>query len=195
VPWRGDRESGASPEGYRWHVPVLGGCVLGARSSRFVTKSCRPVVLSWPGRADRGERILDLEPPRLATVAVYRDLLVDRTVCLIGYHLVSGVQARDRYREDRPRLVARHRREVQVLRGIVRRMVGDGHDVYALGDSNFHVMGLPGLVSAWEGRDDEPGTLGPRRHVDDVHAPRPARSVSLIATASDHRAVVTAVDD
>lgn len=183
------------PRGYHWRSPLIGGCVVGARTERFTLVSWRQRLLSPPGRADRGERPLGLEPPRLATVAVFRDLAVERTVCLVAYHLVSGVQARDRYRDDRPVLVARHQRESTALRRVVAQAIDHRHDVYALGDSNLHGFDLPGLVSAWRGREHEPGTLGPRRHVDDVFAPRPASSVTLVETPSDHRAVVVTVDD
>jgi len=65
-----------------------------------------------------------------------------------------------------------------------------GHVVLAVGDSNFDGARLAGLTSAWEGREGEPGTLGPRRKVDDVHGPGPASSVTLLATGSDHKAVL-----
>lgn len=175
---------------YTWRSPLLGGCVVGARTDRYALLSARQRLLSPPGRADRGERPLGAEPPRLATVAVLRDHDVDRTVALVCYHLVSGVQSRDRYREDRPLLVARHRRESAALRRLVTELIGRGHEVVAVGDSNLHGFELPGLVSAWHGREGDPGTLGPRRHVDDVFATRRARAVTLVETASDHRAVV-----
>jgi hypothetical protein len=62
--------------------------------------------------------------------------------------------------------------------------------VHAVGDSNFDGLRLPGLTSAWEGREGDPGTLGPVRHVDDVHGPGPAQQVTSVRTASDHRALV-----
>lgn len=175
---------------YVWAAPLLGGCAVGARADRFEPLSWRQVVLSRPGRADRGESRLGLEPARLATVAVLRDRHEDRTVCLVDYHLVSGVQAHDRYRPERPVLVGRHRREVTALERVVRRQQALGHVVYAVGDSNLHGLRLPGLTSAWEGRPDHPGTLGPRRRVDDVHGPGSAIQVTLVESASDHRAVV-----
>lgn len=175
---------------YLWAAPLLGGCVVGARRDRFEPLTCRQVLLSRPGRADRGERLLGLEPARLATVAVLRDRQDDRTVCLVDYHLVSGVQAHDRYRPERPRLVGRHRGEVAAIERLVRRQLALGHVVHAVGDSNFDGLRIEGLTSAWEGRPDHPGTLGPRRRVDDVHGPGPAEEVTLVASASDHRAVV-----
>jgi hypothetical protein len=184
----GRRTGGSGP--YVWSLGVLGGCAVGARADRFELLSARAVLLSAPGRADREDRFLGIEPPRLAAVGVYRDRSRDRTVALVGYHLVSGVQAHGRYRADRPRLVERHRSEVRRLGRLVARLLAAGHEVHAVGDSNFDGLRLPGLTSAWEGREDAPGTLGPVRHVDDVHGPGPARTVTLVDTASDHRAVV-----
>ena len=108
----------------------------------------------------------------------------------MAYHLVSGVQARGNYRSDRPRLVERHRREVRQLGRLVARLLDAGHVVYAVGDSNFDGLRLPGLTSAWDGRERSPGTLGRVRHVDDVHGPGRSEAVTLVATPSDHRAVV-----
>ena len=41
-----------------------------------------------------------------------------------------------------------------------------------------------------EGREGDLGTYGPRRKIDDVHGPGSADEVTLLTTASDHRAVV-----
>ena len=49
---------------YAWHSPVLGGCVVGARTDRYSLVSTGQRLLSPPGRADRGERPLGVEPPR-----------------------------------------------------------------------------------------------------------------------------------
>jgi hypothetical protein len=49
---------------------------------------------------------------------------------------------------------------------------------------------IAGLTSAWEGRKHDPGTSGPSRSVDDVHGPGPAEAVTMVSTASDHRAIV-----
>ena len=175
---------------YRWAAPLLGGCAVGFRADRFEPISWGQAVLSRPGRADRGERPLGLEPARVATVAVLRDRHEDRTVSLVDFHLVSGVQAQDRYRPERPALVQRHRREVAALEGVVRRHLALGHVVYAVGDSNLHGLRIAGLTSTWDGRPDHPGTLGPRRRVDDVHGPGRAGEVTLVESASDHLAVV-----
>jgi hypothetical protein len=175
---------------YLWNAPLLGGCVVGARSDRFALLGCRTRLLSRPGLRDRDQGRRRLEPGRAATVAIYRDRQVGRTVCLVSYHLVSGVQVSGRYRSDRPLLVAQHRRESDVLQALVREQLARGHIVHAAGDSNFDGQRIGGLTSAWEGREDHFGTLGPRRKVDDVHGPGPAEAVTLVATGSDHHAIV-----
>src|SRR4051812_27121370 len=86
---------GGSSE-YAWNLPLLSGCVVGARTDRFELRSSHAVALSAVGRADREDRFLGLEPPRSATVGVYLDRQLGRTVALVDYHLVSGVQARGR---------------------------------------------------------------------------------------------------
>jgi hypothetical protein len=175
---------------YLWNVPLVGGCVIGARVDRFELLSCGTRLLSRPGFSDRELHHRTLEPGRVATVATYRDLLVGLTVCLVNFHLVSGVQADGSYRQDRPVLVKRHQHEVQALRAIVRDQQARGHVVHATGDSNFDGLRIDGLTSAWDGRDNHPGTLGPRRKVDDVHGPGQAEAVTLVETGSDHRAIV-----
>ncbi len=179
---------------YLWSAPVLGGCVVGARAARFEHVRSRWHFLSAPGRADRDEGSWGIEPSRIATVGVFRDRLEDRSVSLISFHLVHGVQARGRYRDDRPVLAGRHRAEAQRLQRLVDEERGLGRTVYAVGDSNFDGFRLTGLTSAWEGREHEPGTLG-RRKVDDVHGPGPALEVTLLTSDSDHKAVVTARAD
>lgn len=175
---------------YQWFAPLLGGCAVGAHRDRFVRLSRRSRLLSPPGRADRGGRRWGVEPARLATLALQRDRLDDGTVALIDYHLVSQVQAGGRYREDRPGLVARHRRETAALQRLVDRELAAGHTTYAGGDSNLHGFALQGLVSAWAGRGDAGGTLGPVRRVDDVHAAADPVDVRTVATPSDHLAVL-----
>lgn len=128
-------------------------------------------------------------------MATYCDTERDRTVCLVNYHLAPGVQARGRYRDDRPILAARHRHEVRRLQRLVDEQLAAGHVVYAVGDSNFDGLRLSGVTSAWSGREDELGTLGSRRKVDDVHGPGPAAAVELLTTASDHKALIVARTD
>jgi len=67
--------------------------------------------------------------------------------------------------------------------------------VYAVGDANFDGLRLNGLTSAWEGRESDPGTLGPRRKIDDVHGPGPAASVTVLTSRSDHKAVIVGRED
>ena len=193
VPHLGARLSVRSPEGrsrYLWNAPLWGGCVVGARADRFELVQCRTRMLSPPGLADRGSSGRNAEPGRAATVAQYRDRHTGRTVSLVSYHLVSGVQSHGSYRSDRPLLVARHRHEVEALHRLVQEQLALGHAVHAVGDSNFDGLRIDGLTSAWEGREEHPGTLGPLRKVDDVHGPGPALSVTTVVTGSDHRAIV-----
>jgi hypothetical protein len=193
VPQIGGRLRRTGPQdglGYLWNSPPMGGCAVGARADRYEMLTCRTRILSLPGRADRPDRRLGMEPPRVATVAVYRVLATGRRVSLVDYHLAPGVQARGEYRGDRPRLVGRHRREVRTVEGLVQERIAAGDVVYAAGDSNYDGLRIAGLTSAWASRETEPGTLGPRRKVDDVHGPGPAESVVLVGSDSDHKAVV-----
>ena len=166
---------------YDWFTPWLGGCAIGVRRGRSV-RSRRGAWLSRPGRADRSGRFLGLEPPRRASVVTCADL------SFVVYHLASQVQDRDdAYRSDRPRLVARHRREAAGLRALVSRLP---EPTYACGDSNFHGFRLPGLVSAWDAEERASGTHGSRRQIDDVHGPTAPVEVDTVPTPSDHLAVV-----
>ncbi len=175
---------------YSWLTPRYGGNPVGARRDRFdlLRLDLRP--LGWVAWSDHGARPVPVLPPRFATVAVMRDRLLDRDVSVVNYHLVPGVQSRGVYRVDRPLLGARHRSEVRRLEALVRDQQAAGSAIFALGDSNLDGFRLPGLTSAWHGREDGPGTLGPRRKVDDVFGVGPATSVTLVPTASDHKAVL-----
>ena len=185
------RQTGSA---YSWWSPLFGGCPVGARTERLELVDRRQVVLSTAGRDGRAEHRFGLRRARLATVATYRDRTGGRTVTLVNYHLTPGVQARGEYRTDRPVLVARHREEVRRLQDVVDDLLARGHVVHALGDSNFDGLRLRGLTSAWQGREDEPGTLGPHRKVDDVHsAPGQASAVTRLSSDSDHQAVIVNV--
>jgi endonuclease/exonuclease/phosphatase family metal-dependent hydrolase len=181
--------------GYVWAIPLMGECPVGARTDRFELLGHHSRRLAWFGWSDPGARPLRVVPLRMATVAHFLDRAGERTVSVINFHLTPGVQARGEYRSDRPRLVAHHRHEVRNLGGVVAEELTRGHTVYAMGDSNFDGLRLPGLTSAWEGRGSDPGTLGPRRKIDDVFGPGPADSVRLLTSASDHKAVVVARRD
>jgi endonuclease/exonuclease/phosphatase family metal-dependent hydrolase len=173
-----------------WVAPVYGGNPVGVRRARFDILGRRLRPLGGIGRSDRAARPVPVLPPRVATVVLLRDRLLGRTVSLVNYHLVPGVQSRGAYRADRPLLVARHDTEVRRLRALVAEQLAAGHVTYALGDSNLHGLRLPGLTSAWEGHEDGRGTFGSHRRIDDVFGPGPASEVRLLDTASDHRAVV-----
>lgn len=192
--WRASRVR--RTDAYAWCAAPVGGCAVGARADRYELLRCTSRLLSRPGRAERADRPFGMEPPRLATVAEYLDLLRRKRVTLISYHLAAGVQRAGAYRTDRPRLCARHTGEIGSLQRIVDRYLAAGHDVYAVGDSNFHGMRLNRLTSIWEGRDDHAGTHGGGRKIDDVHGPSAATEVRLLVNKSDHRAVVaTRLDD
>lgn len=181
---------------YHWISAVPGGNVVGARVERFELLASRVVFVSGMWRADRPDRLFQIEPPRVVTIGVYRDRIVDRTVAMMSYHLAPGVEARAAYRQDRPRLVGRHRTEVRRLERLIAEYQRAGHVVYAVGDSNFDSLRLAGLTSAWEGREDHPGTIGSRnRKLDDVHGPGPATALTLVTTPSDHKAVVATRED
>ena len=180
---------------YAWFTPVYGGNAVGARRDRYALLGARVHALAGIG---------PVRPRRTTAAGVgpagrhggrLRDRLHDRTVSIVDYHLVPGVQARSSYRADRPLLAARHAREVRRLQALVGARLEAGDVTYAVGDSNFHGLRLPGLTSAWEGRPESPGTLGASRRVDDVFGPGPAAAVTLLATASDHKAVLAARPD
>lgn len=193
--WGWCRRSLLPQTDYAWFTPLYGGNPVGARRDRFTFLAARVHLLAGIGRSDPGARPVPVLPPRVATVARLHDRLRDRTVSVVDFHLVPGAQAHGRYRTDRPLLAARHASEVRRLRGLVGSELAAGHVTFAVGDSNFHGLPLPGLTSAWEGRDDSPGTLGSTRRVDDVFGPGPAVTVTLVDTASDHRAVLAARPD
>lgn len=181
---------------YHWVATLADGNVAGARADRFDLVEGRSVLLTGIGRSDRPDRFLSTEPPRLAAVGIFRDLVIDRTVALVSYHLVPGVEADGEYREDRPLLVARHRQEVRRIESLVSELARSGHTVYAVGDANYHLQRIAGLTSSWEGREGDPGTWGRgTRKLDDVHGPGPASEVRLIVTPSDHRAVLAVRPD
>jgi hypothetical protein len=176
---------------YHWISAVAGGNVVGARAERFEPVSSRVEFVSRLGRSDRPDRFLRTEPPRVVTIGVYRDRLVDRTVAMFSYHLAPGVEVEAQYHPERPLLQARHESEVRRLEHLIAEHQEAGHVVYAVGDSNFDSLRLAGLTSAWKGREHRPGTIGAgTRKLDDVHGPGTASRVTLLTTPSDHKAVV-----
>jgi hypothetical protein len=193
--WGRSRRSLLPDTDLAWLTPPYGGNPVGARRDRFDPLDCRLRPLGWVALVDRGARSVRVLPPRFATVVTLQDRLLHRVVSVVNYHLVPGAQSRGAYRADRPLLTARHATEVRRLRDLVAEQVAVRRVTFAVGDSNFHGLRLPHLTSAWHGHPDGPGTLGPRRRVDDVFGPGPATAVTLVPTASDHRAVVARRDD
>jgi hypothetical protein len=181
---------------YHWVSAVAGGNVVGARADRFDRVSARVVFLSRIGRSDRPDRFLRTEPPRVVTIGIFRDRRSERTVAMMSYHLAPGVEVEASYHPERPRIVARHQAEVRRLERLIAEHQQAGHVVYAVGDSNFDSLRLAGLTSAWQGREDHPGTIGSAtRKLDDVHGPGPATWVKLLTTPSDHKTVIAARAD
>ena len=193
--WGWSRRTLLPPTDYAWFTPVYGGNAVGARRDRYDHLGARIHILAGIGRSDPGARPLPVLAPRVATIALLHDRLLDQSVSIIDYHLVPGVQARGSYRADRPLLAARHAGEVRRLQALVGAQLAAGHVTFAVGDSNFHGLRLPGLTSAWEGRPEGAGTLGSSRRIDDVFGPGPAAEVTLLATASDHKAVLASRPD
>lgn len=176
---------------YAWVSPAYGENALGLRRDRYDLVTSRLVPVGGLGWADRGARATPLLPPRTVLLVRLRDRATDSDTSVVVFHLVPGVQRAGALREDRPRLVARHRTEVRRLTAIVQRELATGAVVLAAGDGNLDGLEVPGLVSAWQGRRDEArGTLGPRRKIDDVLGPGPADRVDLLRSASDHAAVL-----
>ncbi|MET3960757.1 hypothetical protein ABIE44_000691 [Marmoricola sp. OAE513] len=177
---------------YHWVATLGAGCVVGARSDRFDLLEGRSLLLSGLGRSERVDHPFNAEPPRIAAVGIFRDRATERTTAMISYHLVAGAQRGKSYDAGKPTLVARHLQEVSRLGALVAELQHAGHDVYATGDSNFDGFRLAGLTSSWDGREDQPGTIGRgKRKIDDVLGPGPATEVVLLRTPSDHRALMT----
>lgn len=179
-----------SPGDYLWATALLGGCAVGVRAERYDVLGFRYLLLSLPGHADKPDRPLGLEPPRLAATARLRDRITGHTVVFVDYHLVPGVQWEGDFRTDRPRLVARHQAEARRLEVLIAREQAQGQVVHAVGDANFSELRLAGLTSAWDGYEDFPATLDDGRTVDDVFGPGRPVDVQLLHNPSDHRAVI-----
>lgn len=181
---------------YHWIATLGAGCVVGARADRYDVLDGRALVLSRLGTSERTDHPLNAEPPRIAAIGTFRDRRTHRTTSLMSYHFVVGAEKDGTYRADRPRLTARHRQELARANRALGHLQRAGHEVHAAGDANFHLLRLPGLTSAWEGREDEPGTIGRgKRKIDDVHGHGPAREVRLLQTPSDHRALLVTRPD
>jgi endonuclease/exonuclease/phosphatase family metal-dependent hydrolase len=176
---------------YAWVAPGYGGNSVGFRRDRFALLGHGLRLVGHVGLADRGARPVRVLPPRVTTLVRLLDRATGSETSVIDFHLVPGVQSRGAYRADRPLLTRRHRSETRRLGALVTRRLAADDAVIAMGDSNFDGFELPGLVSAWAGRRDDPvGTLGSNRKIDDVFGAVAATSVFLVRTASDHAAVL-----
>ena len=185
--------------GMVWSRPVLrSDGPVGLRADRYELLGCRAVTLTGWRRVRPTPTHTDaVMRPNRATLVVARDHARGEDVAVIGYHLWAGVQVRGRYSErpeDRAR-VAGHRAQAAALGRLVAEQLDRGRVVYALGDSNFDGLTLPGVESAWSGREREPrGTIqASRRKIDDVFGPGPAEEVVLVThpeEAVDHQGVL-----
>jgi len=185
----------SGPARYHWVCTLADGNAVGARADRFDRVEGRSVLIDPLGRADRADRFLRTEPPRFVAVGIFCERSTGTTFALTSYHLTPHVENHGEYRTDLPLLVARHQREVRALADLVAELQASGHVTYAVGDANFDRQQIPGVTSAWLGREQEPGTWGTgTRKLDDVQGPGPAASVRLVETGSDHRAVVAVRD-
>lgn len=174
-----------------------GGCPVLLNRAQLEHVRTRPVLLAGAGRVDKSPGRRRLLGPNIATAVIARDADTGARYALIGYHLTAEVEHdgrdrnRDGYRDDRPLRVRRHRLERRRLERWVRRQLRKGRRVYALGDSNLDLMPIPGLTSAWVGRERKPGTLrGGRRKIDDVHGPGLAEVAARVTLASDHDGLI-----
>lgn len=173
---------------YSW-VQTAGDSTIGLRRDRLAFERARPMLLSGFSRGESPTRPFGVEPAQVGLVVRCRDRHSGAPVSVLGYHLVAGAEAGGRLRADRPRLVARHHRELRRVETAVVAEQAAGRVVYAAGDANVVGLRLSGLTSAWAGQPAGTGTYGSRR-IDDVFAPARAESVTLLDNASDHRALI-----
>lgn len=185
--------------GFTWTRPVLGPTgPIGLRADRYEVLSCKAMTLTEARRVrPTPKHPRATLPANRATQILAHDHERDEEVVVLGYHLWSGVQVEGRYSQrpgDRAR-VAGHQDQVAALSLLIADHLARGRVVYALGDSNFSGLTLPGVVSAWDGREKQPrGThRGSRRKIDDVFGPgRPGR-VQLVDhphPSIDHQGVL-----
>jgi hypothetical protein len=193
------REEWRPRPGFVWTRPVVGPTgPVGLRADRYELLGCRAETLTGRRRINPTPRHPRASlPANRATVVVARDHDRDEEVAVLGYHLWAGVQV-GRHYSNRPADRARvdgHRDQVAALGRLVRDHLDRGRTVYALGDSNFDGLRLPGVVSAWDGREHEPrGTHREGlRKIDDVFGPGRAQQVELVdhpERAIDHQGVL-----
>ena len=173
--------------------PRYGENALRLAADRYRLERAGHVAVGGLGRADRGRA--DRAGPAAADrpAGRLRDRTTGRPVSVVVHHLVPGVQRAGGY--------ARTGR--CWWRGTAARWPGCGPWSPASSPAGRRSgrsatatstgSALPGLVSAWEGRRDDPrGTLGTSsaRKIDDVLGPGPADEVLLLTSASDHAAVL-----
>lgn len=170
---------------FSWHRPLRGGGPVVVRKSRYRHIKTRARMLVGAGRVDRVKGRRTLLGPSWATVSTYHDTLLGCITDIIDVHLTAGVQkGKTGYRHDRPKRVRRHKRERRALARLVRERLALGHRVYVVGDTNYHDMHIPGLVSCWDGRPTI-GTEGSRT-IDIIAGPYMASHVDVVESASDH---------
>lgn len=185
--------------GLTWSRPVLGPTgPIGLRADRYEVLDCRAMTLT-PARRVRPtpKHPRATLPANRATQILAHDHQRDEEVVVLGYHLWSGVQVGGHYSQrhgDRAR-VDGHRDQVAALSALIGDHLAQGRTVYALGDSNFSGLTLPGLVSAWDGRERQArGThRGSRRKIDDVFGPTRPERVELVDhphPSIDHQGVL-----
>jgi hypothetical protein len=178
--------------GYSW-ARAKGGSPIMWRTSRYVERSVRPVVLARaefvghiPGRKDR-------LPASIATELILEETAKHGDVLAVyDYHFTAEVQdvkGGNGYKKDlvhRPR-VMRHKREKRRLGARMRKQERNAREVKAAGDGNFSGMQIGGFVNCWEDRNG--GTLG-GRPVDIIFADRKPSRLDTIETPSDHDSLV-----
>jgi len=173
---------------YSW-AQTIGDSTIGIHNERLAFEGARPLLLSGFTRGESPTRPLGVEPAQFGLVVRCRDRRTGTRVSAIGYHFVAGVESGGELRADRPRLVARHRREVARVEAAIAAEQAAGRTVYAGGDANVVGLALRGLTSVWADQPPGEGTCGGRR-IDDIFAPGPAESVRLLDNPSDHRALL-----
>lgn len=172
--------------GMHWCRPVLGPTgPIGLRADRYEVLDCQAMTLTPARRVrptPRHPRVT-LSANRVSQIRAH-DHLRDEEVVVLDYHLWAGVQIGGHYSQrptDRAR-VDGHRDQVAALSALIQGHLAAGRTVYALGDSNFDGLTLPGLVSAWDGRERQPrGTHREgNRKIDDVFGPTRPERVELV---------------
>lgn len=182
--------------GYFWARSLLGGGPIGFNSNRFELRFVLARVLVGPGRVDVAKGYRTNLGPSWATVATAFDNLIEDHVTVINFHLTTHVEAGGKYRPECPLRALRHQKERAALTALAGYHLGTGRRVYVTGDTNFHRMPLPPLVSAFDVLPAKPtgGTLGTRR-IDEVYGKHAPVGVQEVESESDHDHIVADFDD